>query len=327
MTPKGANNVHLITPHMSYKKEIDTRIAEAKCRTRKDSVRFIDTLITASPEFFKGKSYDEMKKFFIHGLDFIKANIVPENIFSAVIHLDEKTPHMHLCFVPLTEDKRLCAKEILGNSTKMVEWQDKFYEHMVKFYPKLERGESARDTHRKHIPTSVFKAAYRLQKMQLEIESILENTNILNTGKNTTKIAALIKKFVPKVESFETQINMLSRSFKKAEEENAELSKALNTYKDRSFKQSRELAELKFTVDELYDFLNKNLLKLSNKLRRQKSKHKENTGESEKWRRRDNEENHIKTSNNIFRQSPKIPRKHKYQKENRHYYIYGKCLF
>ena len=25
-------------------------------RTRKDSTRFVDTLITASPEFFKGKS-------------------------------------------------------------------------------------------------------------------------------------------------------------------------------------------------------------------------------------------------------------------------------
>ena len=172
-TTRSKYNVHLITPQMSYKKEIDTRITKAKCRTRKDSVRFIDTIITASPEFFKGKSYDEMVKFFTHGLEFIKSEIVPKNIFSAVIHLDEKTPHMHLCFVPLTEDNRLCAKEILGNSTKMVQWQDKFYEHMIKFYPKLERGEPARDTHRKHIPTSVFKSAYRLQKMQLEIESIL----------------------------------------------------------------------------------------------------------------------------------------------------------
>lgn len=256
-TSRSKYNVHLVTPQMNYKKEIDTRITKAKCRTRKDSVRFIDTLITASPEFFKGKSYDEMKQFFIHGLEFIKANIVPENIFSAVIHLDEKTPHMHLCFVPLTEDKRLCAKEILGNSTKMVQWQDKFYEYMVKFYPKLERGDPARDTHRKHIPTSVFKCAYRLQKMQFEIESILKNTNILNTGKNTAKVATLIKKFVPKVESFETQVNMLSKSFKRVEEENAELSKALNTYKDRSFEQSRELADLQIEVEELYKFLNK----------------------------------------------------------------------
>ena len=50
---------------------------------------------------------------------------------------------------------------------------------------------------------------------------------------------------------------MLSKSFKKAAEENAELSKALNGYKDKAFKQNRELANLKYTVNELYDFLNK----------------------------------------------------------------------
>ena len=34
---------------------------------------------------------------------------------SAVVHMDEKTPHLHLTFVPLTKDNRLCAKEIIGN--------------------------------------------------------------------------------------------------------------------------------------------------------------------------------------------------------------------
>lgn len=29
------------------------------------------------------------------------------NIFSAVVHMDEKTPHLHLCFTPITEDGRL----------------------------------------------------------------------------------------------------------------------------------------------------------------------------------------------------------------------------
>lgn len=256
-TSKSKYNIHLISPQMSYKKEIDSRITEAKCRTRKDSVRFIDTLITASPEFFKGKSYDEMKAFFVHALDFIRKSIVPKNIFSAVIHLDEKTPHMHLCFVPLTKDNRLCAKEIIGNSTKLIEWQDKFYEHMSKQYPMLERGESARYTHRKHIPTNIFKSAYKLQKMQLEIEEILENTNFLNSGKNTAKFSAMIKKFVPKVESFETQVNMLSRSFKQAEEENEELSKALDGYKDKAFKQNIELAELQSELNKVNKFLGK----------------------------------------------------------------------
>ena len=51
-TSKSHNNIHLITPQMRYKAEVDKRIKESGCRVRKDSTRFVDTLITASPEFF-----------------------------------------------------------------------------------------------------------------------------------------------------------------------------------------------------------------------------------------------------------------------------------
>ena len=62
-------------------------------------------------------------------------------------------------------------------------------------------------------------------------------------------------------------------------------------------------------------------------LRKRKNKNKENAGENEKWRRKDNEENHTETSNNIFLQAVKTPAKHQYQAKNRLNYIYGKCLF
>ena len=55
--------------------------------------------------------------------------------------MDEKTPHMHVIFVPLTQDNRLCAKEIIGNRTKLIQWQDDFFTHMVAMFPDLERGE------------------------------------------------------------------------------------------------------------------------------------------------------------------------------------------
>ena len=108
-------NFHLIKPERKYRAEAEKQIAEAGCRTRSDSVRVVEALITATPEFFKGKKRAEIKEFFNEALEFIKQNQAPETIISAVVHLDEKSPHMHLCFVPLTEDKRLCAKEILGN--------------------------------------------------------------------------------------------------------------------------------------------------------------------------------------------------------------------
>ena len=136
-------NFHLIKPERKYRAESEKQIAEAGCRTRSDSVCVVEALITATPEFFKGKKRAEIKEFFNEALEFIKQNQAPETIISAVVHLDEKSPHMHLCFVPLTEDKRLCAKEILGNKKKLTQWQDKYWEHMVKKYPDLERGESA----------------------------------------------------------------------------------------------------------------------------------------------------------------------------------------
>lgn len=96
-------------------------------------------MIAASPEFFKGKKRSEVKAFFEETLAFMKKHQSEETIISAVVHMDEKTPHMHLCFVPLTEDKRLCAKEIVGNRKKLTEWQNSYWKHMVRKYPDLER--------------------------------------------------------------------------------------------------------------------------------------------------------------------------------------------
>lgn len=74
------------------------------------------------------------KEFFGEAMEFISQRQSPETILSAVVHLDEEYPHMHLCFVPLTKDKRLCAMEIVGNKRKLIEWQDRFFEHISQKY-------------------------------------------------------------------------------------------------------------------------------------------------------------------------------------------------
>lgn len=48
-----------------------------------------------------------------------------------MVHMDERNPYIHLCFVPLTKDHRLSAKEVVGGRDKLVEWQDKFRDHMA----------------------------------------------------------------------------------------------------------------------------------------------------------------------------------------------------
>ena len=111
-TIRSKYNFHIVKPEGRYYHFIQSRIEQAGCRTRKDSTRFVDTLITASPEFFKGKSPKEIQAFFQRAADFLIDRVGRENIVSAVVHMDEKTPHLHLTFVPLTKDNRLCAKEI-----------------------------------------------------------------------------------------------------------------------------------------------------------------------------------------------------------------------
>ena len=59
-TSRSKYNFHIVKPESHYYHFIQSRIEQAGCRTRKDSTRFVDTLITASPEFFKKKSPKEI---------------------------------------------------------------------------------------------------------------------------------------------------------------------------------------------------------------------------------------------------------------------------
>ena len=95
-TSRSRLNFHLVTPQRKYRAEAEKQIAEAGCRTRSDSVRVVEALITASPEFFKGKKTAEVKAYFTHAMAFIEKHQKPNTIISAVVHMDEKTPHMHL---------------------------------------------------------------------------------------------------------------------------------------------------------------------------------------------------------------------------------------
>ena len=242
-------NFHLIKPQDRYRAESNRQIKEAGCRTRSDSIRVMEALFTATPEFFKGKKRSELKEFFGEALEFIKQNQAPETIISAVVHLDEETPHMHLCFVPLTEDKRLSAKDIAGNKKKLTQWQDKYWEHMVKKYPDLERGESASETGRDHIPTRVFKQMTRLTKQHDKLAELLSDMKFTNYKERSAQIAAFLEKYIPDVAAMETQMKKYEKFFKTAdgkqkalEKKNDELTAALEeSQKESTVKKLQEM--------------------------------------------------------------------------------------
>lgn len=119
---RSKHNYHLVPPpRYTYKKEINRMVQAAGCKVRKDSVMMVETLITASPEFMNSLPPEEQKAYFAMALDFIAERVGKQNILSAVVHMDEKTPHMHLCFVPITPEGKLSAKYFLGNQKSLSE--------------------------------------------------------------------------------------------------------------------------------------------------------------------------------------------------------------
>ena len=191
---------------------------------------------------------DEIKAYFQEALDFIREHQDPKNIISAVVHMDEKTPHMHLCFVPLTEDKRLSAKEIVGNKKKLTQWQDRFWEHMVKKYPDLERGESASETGRDHIPPRVFKEMTRLTKQKTKLEELLSGVNAFNAKGKAAEIGAFLDKYIPAVEQMHTTLKKYNTAFTVTTAENKKLKK-----KTEQLEQSLDKATQESTLKKLAD--------------------------------------------------------------------------
>ena len=208
----------------------------------------IEALFTASPEFFKGKKRAEIQVFFEEALCFLEQHQSKATIISDVVHMDEKTPHMHLCFGPLTEDGRISAKDIMGNKKKLTWWQDEFWKHMVKKFPDLERGESASLTGRDYIPPCVFKEMTRLTKQKDKLEDLLTGINPFNAKSRAEEICKILDTYIPSVEKMDTLLRKYCVAFTKTASENKKL-KTKNAELEESLASAQKVSTLKQIED------------------------------------------------------------------------------
>lgn len=85
-----------------------------QCKETKKGIAFEGMIITADLPFFERLGYKqgepmtkEVKAFFDDAYSFAKEQIgyhsTDKNILSAKVHMDEKTPHLHLYYLPVTE--------------------------------------------------------------------------------------------------------------------------------------------------------------------------------------------------------------------------------
>ncbi|MGZ0135845.1 MobV family relaxase [Priestia megaterium] len=134
---------------IKYHEEIKNMTAtRVKRKIRNDAVLVAEFFISASPEYMHAMSPDEQRKYFEASLDHIAGKYGQQNMLYAVVHNDEATPHMHVGFVPITDDRRLAAKEYFHGKTKIRRIQDDFHNYMNKRGYDIERGEPSELQHK-----------------------------------------------------------------------------------------------------------------------------------------------------------------------------------
>ena len=102
---------------INYNQRVKEIIAEgykgAKA-IRKDATVMTSTIVTSDKGFFDKLSLKEQRLFFEESYKFLKECYGEKNIVSAVVHMDETTPHMHLHFVPVNQENgKLQARALM----------------------------------------------------------------------------------------------------------------------------------------------------------------------------------------------------------------------
>ena len=173
-------NYHTIPYEKKYLPFIDERIKRLSLRRKiKDDAVLITSFILGSDkEFFDRITAEQQEQFFTDCTDFFSERYGKENVVSAVVHLDESTPHLHLNLMPVT-DGRLCAKELFDR-TALRDLQTDFYEAVGKKYS-LERGKEGSTA--KHLGT----VAYKTKKMTEAAEAKIREAEEAQTATKPVK--------------------------------------------------------------------------------------------------------------------------------------------
>ena len=164
-------NYHTVPYEKKYLSFIDQRIKQLspKRKIKDDAVLITSFVLGSDKEFFDRITAEQQKQFFADCTDFFSERYGKENVVSAVVHLDESTPHSHLNLMPVT-DGRLCAKELFDR-TALRDLQMNFYEAVGKKYG-LERGKEGSTA--KHLDTVAFKTKKMTEAAEAKIREAEE---------------------------------------------------------------------------------------------------------------------------------------------------------
>ena len=219
-------NNYRFTPYFgkTYTEFINGRIKELELSPRKDAVVMNSFVLGSDKTFFDGLAKVEQYNFFSDCYKFFAERYGEENIISAVVHLDETTPHMHLNLMPITPDGRLCSKQLF-DKPQLQQLQTDFYESVGKRWG-LQRGKEG--SQRKHLSTAEFKA----KKIIEQAEAIKQENQIYADALEEAKSGEIPRKrgkLQEQVIALTAENNDLSKRLTKSMDETLEYARKAET--------------------------------------------------------------------------------------------------
>ena len=168
-TTKTHLNYYIKKNELTYTKEFDKYLKENNVQghLRSNSIIMCQMIFTSDQVFFDKIGEKETKRDFDECYKFICGykNLGERNIISAVVHLYEGAPHMHLMFVPFvhTKDKdgnnidKICARDFWKGRDSYRKLQEAYFNHVKSKGFDLERGMFVETTAKKHYTVEEYK--------------------------------------------------------------------------------------------------------------------------------------------------------------------------
>ena len=191
----------------TYIKEFDRikKEYDLKGHIRSNSIILCEMMITSDNGFFDKIGLEETKRYFRESYKFVcnYKNLGEKYIVSAVVHLDETTPHMHLIYIPVihTKDKegnlidKICARDFWRGRDSYRDLQNEFHKYITSKGFELERGLPIEETGAKHQKIEELKKITNFENTKKVLENVkLELPEIPNI--NDIKLIKLNKEKV-----------------------------------------------------------------------------------------------------------------------------------
>ena len=239
-------NYHLKKPiYTNYFKEFK-RLKEEnnlKGQLHKNSIYACEMIITSDKDFFSSIGEKETKRYFKTAYEFVcnYKNLGSENIISAVVHMDEETPHMHITYIPVVDSKdkegnpirKIGGYDFWKEKNSYMLLQDVFYENVLTHGFKLERGKSNPDRNYKSVEElKKITNFYETKKLEKKLED--EYAPIYTSMKSFINYEEFTPESVDKnlLQPLLKEINRLNNQIKNLKLQLSKYQNAINEYSE-----------------------------------------------------------------------------------------------